>query len=61
SKKRVVPGDPTHSYLYIKVSNTDTVLGGMNCGPAMPKAPNAALSSADQMTIHDWIMGGAKP
>ena len=62
-KLRVEPGDPAHSYLYIKVSNTDAMLGGaMACGPAMPKTgSNLTLTTDQKQKIHDWIMGGAKP
>jgi hypothetical protein len=63
SKKRVVVGDPTHSFLYIKVSQTTAQLMPGGCQPAMPEMPQSTLTlTPDQVTkIHDWIMGGAKP
>ncbi|MDB4980020.1 MAG: Tryptophan synthase alpha chain, partial [Myxococcales bacterium] len=62
AKKRVVPGDPDHSYLWIKVNGTDASLAGPKCGIAMPKAgSNLTLTAAEKTTIHDWIMSGAKP
>jgi hypothetical protein len=63
SKKRVVPGDPAHSYMYIKVSQTNAVLMPAGCQPAMPEMPQSTLTltPAQVTQIHDWIMGGAKP
>jgi hypothetical protein len=61
-KLRVSPGDPTHSYMYIKITNTDAALMAANCGPAMPETASKLVLTADQKTkIHDWIAGGAKP
>jgi hypothetical protein len=61
-KLRVEPNDPTHSYIYIKVTNTDSQLSAKACGPAMPEtASGLTLTTAQKTTIHDWIMGGAKP
>jgi hypothetical protein len=61
-KLRVEPGDPAHSYLYIKISNSDSTLMGMNCGPAMPETASNLTLTADQKTkVQSWIMGGAKP
>jgi len=51
---RVVPGNPTMSLLYQKITNTQT------CGTSMPR--NAAmLPAADQNTIRNWIAAGALP
>jgi hypothetical protein len=63
AKKRVVPGDPAHSYIYIKTSMTNAALMPAGCQPAMPEMPQSTLTlTTDQVTkIHDWIMGGAKP
>jgi hypothetical protein len=58
SKKRVVPGDPTMSFLYLKVS-TPTAMLGANCGNQMPRNGPPFLSTADQTTIKNWIMQGA--
>jgi len=61
-KVRVSPGDPTHSYMYIKITNTDAALSTAKCGPAMPETASKLVLSADQKTkIHDWIAGGATP
>ena len=61
-KLRVEPTDPMHSYLYIKITNTDAQLSAQNCGPAMPKTiRNLTLTTAQIQSIHDWIMGGANP
>lgn len=57
SKKRVVPGNPTASFLYIKVSTPTAMLTG--CGNQMPRNGPPFLSTAEQATIHDWIMQGA--
>jgi len=63
AKKRVVPGDPAHSYIYIKTSMTNAALMPAGCQPAMPEMPQSTLTlTTDQVTkIHDWIMGGAMP
>jgi hypothetical protein len=63
NKKRVIAGDPDHSYLWIKINNTDAMLSAQMCGPSMPELKNGATPlTADQKTkIHDWIMGGANP
>ncbi len=51
---RVVPGNPTMSLLYQKITNTQT------CGASMPR--NAALlPAADQNVIRSWIAAGAPP
>jgi hypothetical protein len=51
-KKRVVPGDPMNSLLYIKLDINVT------CGQQMP--PGGQLSQAARDRIRDWIMMGAK-
>jgi hypothetical protein len=60
SKKRVVPGDPTMSFLYLKISMTTNALG-TGCGMQMPRSGPPYLSTADQNTIKNWIMQGANP
>ncbi len=47
---RVEPGDPTHSYMYIKITNTDTALMAAQCGPAMPETASKLVLTADQKT-----------
>ncbi|HVU51119.1 MAG TPA: hypothetical protein VHL80_10560 [Polyangia bacterium] len=60
-KLRVEPTDPMHSYIYIKITNSDTTLMGMNCGPAMPETASKLTLTADQkQKISDWITQGAK-
>lgn len=50
--KRVVPGAPEQSLLFLKVS------GSPPCGQAMPPNP-PLLDPADVQRIRDWIMAGA--
>jgi outer membrane protein assembly factor BamB len=49
---RVEPGDPDHSLLYDKISQTQPA-----CGTAMP--PTGPLSAEDVARIRDWITRGA--
>ena len=58
SKKRVVPGNPMASFLYLKVSTPTAMLTG--CGNQMPRNGPPYLTAAEQGTIRDWIMQGAK-
>jgi hypothetical protein len=51
-KKRVVPGDPLNSLLYIKLDIN------VKCGQQMP--PGGQLSDEARDRIRDWIMLGAK-
>ena len=62
SKKHVVPGMPETSLVWIKLSRTSAELAAATakCGLPMPQSPQT-LTSAEKTTIHDWIMGGAKP
>jgi hypothetical protein len=61
----VEPGDPTSSYLYLKVADlheqacTDAGVGVATCGERMPPPPNAPLQAARIQAIHDWIADGA--
>jgi hypothetical protein len=57
SKKRIVPGMPMKSYLYLKVTMTTAALGA-NCGNAMPNM-RASISAANKTLIQNWIMQGA--
>jgi hypothetical protein len=57
SKKRVVPGKPENSLIYIKVSVANPP---GSCGGHMPA--NGVNMSTQQLTaLHDWIAQGAKP
>jgi hypothetical protein len=57
---RVVPNDPAHSMMYIKVSNPTAMLTPGKCGNGMPNG-QPMISQANITKIHDWIMQGAKP
>lgn len=59
-RKRVVPGQPSESYIIDKVMNTDlcNLPNGSKSGK-MP--PGSSLPTADIETISNWICGGAKP
>ena len=50
---RVVPGDPDHSLLFLKLNGTPP------CGDAMPTIGNQ-LSKENIKLVHDWIAAGAK-
>ncbi len=58
--KRVVPGKPEESLLYLKISATTKEF---KYGKAMPSGkredPFTPLSAADIKTIRDWIAAGA--
>ena len=56
--KRVEPGSPEKSYLYIKVLGTQDQVGGS--GARMPFQQDP-LDPADVATIRSWIEQGAKP
>lgn len=51
-KKRVLPGEPTESVLYLRISGT-------SAGNQMP-LNRSPLSTADQEKIKNWIRAGAK-
>ena len=58
--KRVVPGDPAASFLYLKLLGSSECISveGKSAGERMPKgAP--ALSAAKIATIEQWIKAGA--
>jgi hypothetical protein len=59
---RVAPGDPAHSWLYLKVSGMAASAGC--AGPAcnnevMPPTGQVTLSLADLSTVQQWIQSGA--
>ena len=60
--RRVVPGDPDHSLLWVKLAlgeHQDMVNG---CGDAMPQAPSPhSLTTTQLDTVRTWIVQGAKP
>jgi len=55
SWKRVVPGSPQESLLYLKVSQDSPPVGGR-----MPPPPRSALTAEQQDKIRDWILQGAQ-
>jgi hypothetical protein len=57
SKRRVVPGKPENSLIYIK-ANVGTPPSG--CGGHMPFS-GGQLGPQVLATLHDWILQGAKP
>lgn len=54
----VEPGDPSRSYLWLKLTDAHTAAGGS--GTAMPQA-GGPLTPAELDTIEAWILGGAEP
>lgn len=56
--KRVVPGDRNASYLWHKLNDTQSSVGGS--GTAMPQPP-ATMPASDIEKIGEWIDQGAKP
>ena len=60
--KRVVPGDPSKSWLYLKVSDMARAAGctGAMCNAqVMPPTGQVTLSTAELGAIQKWIMNGA--
>ena len=53
----VEPGSPDSSYLWLKLTNAHTSMGGY--GTKMP--PDADLSAGELGTIEEWILAGAQP
>ena len=58
--KRVVPGDPSASFLYLKLlGDAECVsVGGKTAGERMPKG-DPPLSAAQIATVERWIKAGA--
>lgn len=59
---RIVPGDPDHSWLYLKVSGQAMNAGctGTMCNnEVMPPTGQVTLSAADLSSIQQWIQMGA--
>jgi mono/diheme cytochrome c family protein len=55
SMYRIAPGSPDRSYLYHKITGTQSDVGGS--GERMPRG--GKLSDAEIQTIHNWIAQGA--
>jgi Protein of unknown function (DUF1588)/Protein of unknown function (DUF1585) len=61
-QKRVVPGDPDHSLLYVKVTEDVHQAMANNCGQSMPLPTSGkTLTTTEIDTIYSWIKGGANP
>jgi len=61
---RIVPGDPDHSWLYLKISGMAATAGctGTACNnEVMPPTGQVTLSAADLSTVRQWIQSGAPP
>jgi hypothetical protein len=57
--RRVVPGDPDHSFLILKLSTK--VLNDPMYGAGMPRTDPGSVCPETLSTIRDWIAAGAKP
>lgn len=57
--RRVVPGDPEHSFLILKLS-TKTLADPLY-GAGMPRTDPGSVCPKALGTIKDWITAGAKP
>ncbi len=55
--RRVVPGDPTHSFIIIKLTTKST--GDPQYGHGMPYPAPGSVCPATLSTISDWIQAGA--
>jgi hypothetical protein len=61
---RVVPSDPDHSWLLLKVSDKASSAGCMGSfcnAQVMPPTGQVTLSATDLSTIRKWIQDGAQP
>ena len=54
----IEPGDPSQSYLWLKLQGTQVAAGGS--GNRMPLA-GGPISPTELATIEAWILGGAMP
>ncbi|HKP61094.1 MAG TPA: hypothetical protein VJV78_30395 [Polyangiales bacterium] len=60
--KRVVPGDPDRSWLYLKIAGMAAAAGCMGAmcnAQVMPPAGQVTVSQADLTKVRQWIMDGA--
>jgi hypothetical protein len=59
---RVVPGDPDHSLLYLKLQAKVQGLINAVCGDPMPQSDMyLPITQAQLDAVHDWILAGAPP
>ena len=63
----VVPGDPDHSYLYLKASGKAATAGCVSTDPTLHPCNTATMppsgrtmTDTELMTLRTWIMNGAK-
>jgi len=62
TKSRVVPGDPDHSLLWIKLALDQHQNSANGCGDHMPQEPSPHILTTAQLdTIRLWIVQGAVP
>jgi hypothetical protein len=62
SHHRVIPGDPDHSLLWIKVALDQHQNSANGCGDAMPQSPSPhILTTLELDMIRAWIVQGAQP
>jgi hypothetical protein len=60
--RRIVPGDPDHSLLWMKLALDQHQLEANGCGDHMPQAPSPHILTTAQLdTIRRWIVQGAMP
>ena len=60
--KRVVPGDPDHSLLVIKITEDAHQTAANNCGLPMPNPTSGkTMTTLEVDTIRAWVKGGALP
>jgi Protein of unknown function (DUF1592)/Protein of unknown function (DUF1588)/Protein of unknown function (DUF1585)/Protein of unknown function (DUF1595)/Protein of unknown function (DUF1587) len=60
--KRVVPRDPDHSLMWVKLAIDEHQSTANGCGDHMPQAPSPhVLTTAQLDTIRAWIVQGALP
>jgi hypothetical protein len=62
SNRRVVPGDPDHSLLWIKLALDQHQNSANGCGDHMPQEGSGHILTTAQLdTIRRWIVQGALP
>jgi hypothetical protein len=61
----VVPGDPEHSWLYLKASGGSKTIsvvcrdGANGCKQSMPPGGGAGLTQTELAALYKWIKDGA--
>jgi len=60
--KRVIPRDPDHSLIWVKLALDEHQTTANGCGDHMPQAPSTHVVTTAQLdTIRAWIVQGALP